>query len=189
MARVSPVLVTEPDGGQVVVTRFECATLRGLLTVRLLHLRLRRDVRRNAPGFVGVKTLIDWPSRTLLSISLWKDLDSVYEMGMVPRHVSAVRLPGRLGARTTCGVFCFVGDWRRVMFASSVQSRSPLYPLPPEPTAAHQTPLPPEPTAAHQTPLPPEPTAAHQTPREEGSHGHHGHHTDRSRLRRDGPQL
>jgi|SRR5450755_4118030 len=161
MARVNPVLVTEPGGGQVVVTRFECATLRGLLAVRLLHLRLKHDVRRNAPGFVGVRTLTGWRNRTLLSISLWKDLDSVYAMGMVPRHVSAVRLPGRLGARTTCGVSCFVGDWRRVMFASSVQSRSPLYPLLPEPAEAHQA------------------------PREEGSHGH----TDRSRLRRDGPQL
>jgi hypothetical protein len=156
---MSPILETDPGGGQVVVTRFECGTLRALLAIRLLHVRLKHDVRRNAAGFVGVKTLADWRGRTLLSVSLWKDLDSVYTMGMVRRHVSAVRLPGRLGVRTTCGVFCFVGDWRRVMFQSPMQARSPLYPLLSQPPLTHVR-------------------------REEGSHGH----TDRSRLRRDRQQ-
>jgi hypothetical protein len=169
---VSPVLETDPGGGQVVVTRFECSTLRGLLAIRLLHLRLERDVRRNAPGFIGVRTLTRWRSRTLLSISLWKDLDSVYGMGMVPRHVSAVRVPGRLGARTTCGMFCFVGDWRRVMFGSPMQARSPLSPLLPEPDAA-------PPTTEHD--LSDTPYAAHRAQGKERSHGH----TNRSRLRSD----
>jgi hypothetical protein len=93
----------------------------------LFHVRLKLDVRRQARGFVGVKMLIDWRRRTLLSISLWKDLDSVYSMGSVPRHVAAARIPMGLGIETTCGVFCFVGDWRRVMFQSPVQPRSPLH--------------------------------------------------------------
>lgn len=116
-------------GGQVVVTRFECGTLRGLLAIIALHLRLKVDVRRRARGYLGVRTLVDWRHRTLLSVSLWQDLDSVYSMGMVPRHVSAVRVPGLLGVRTTCGVFCFVGDWRRVMFGSAAEPRSPMYPI------------------------------------------------------------
>jgi hypothetical protein len=123
----------DPAGGQVVVTRFECTALVGMLMILALHRRVKRDVRRNAPGFLGIRLLVDWRRRTILSISLWKDLSSVYAMGNVRRHVEASRLPAVLGATTTCGVFCFVGDWRRVMFGSVVEARSPLHP-PPEPT-------------------------------------------------------
>jgi hypothetical protein len=125
---VTPLLETDPAGGQVVVTRFECGSLLNLLAVLALHARVKRDVRRQASGFVGIKLLVDWRRRTILSISLWKDLESVYSMGNVPRHVSAARVPGGLGVQTTCGVFCFVGDWREVMFRGACIRRSPLHP-------------------------------------------------------------
>jgi hypothetical protein len=123
-----PIFETDPTGGQVVVTRFECRSRFSVLAIRLLHIRLKHDVRRQATGFVGVKVLVDWRRRMLLSISLWEDINSLYSMGQVPRHVRVVRVPASLGAQTTCGVFCFVGDWRRVMFASATEARSPLHP-------------------------------------------------------------
>jgi len=92
----------------------------------LLHTRIKRDVRRFAPGMLGARTIVDWRHRTLLSVTLWTDITSVYDMGSVARHVSAARIPARLGIRTRCGVFCFVGDWRRVMFRSEVTAASPL---------------------------------------------------------------
>jgi hypothetical protein len=126
-----PVIELDPTGGEVVVTRFECGSLVNLLVLLVLHLRLKRDVRRRASGFLGARPVVDWRRRTLLSVSLWTDLDSIYSMGDVPRHVSVVRIPSRLGVRTTCGVFCFGGDWRRVMFGGQAVARSPLHPLPP----------------------------------------------------------
>lgn len=125
--------IIEPDitGGQVVVTRFECGTRRNLCWLLAMHARVKRDVRRHGNGLVGVKMLIDWRRRTLYSISLWRDLDSVYSMGNVPRHVTAARVPRVLGVETTCGVFCYVGDWRRVMFRSPSPPVSPLHPREP----------------------------------------------------------
>lgn len=112
------------------VTRFECASVFRLLLVLALHLRTKSDVRRRATGFLGAKLLVDWRRRTVLNISLWQDLDSIYSMGDVPRHVAAAHLPHRLGVATTCGIFCFVGDWRRVMFGSGWNDpRTPLQPL------------------------------------------------------------
>lgn len=150
MERLARVLEADPDGGQVVVTRFESRSLAGLLTILLLHLRLKYDVRRQARGFVTVKIHLDWRHRTLLSISLWRDLDSVYSMGDVPRHVSAVRLPGGLGVETACGVFCYMGDWRRVMFGGTPTSGSPLRPLRdhPRPTDDQRSPTCPFPPTA-----------------------------------------
>ncbi|HEX8627386.1 MAG TPA: hypothetical protein VF755_04370 [Catenuloplanes sp.] len=125
---MTPLLEPDVAGGQIVVTRFDCGGLVNLVTLLVVHQRLKLDVRRQANGFVGVRTIVDWRRRSFLSISLWADLDSVYSMGGVPRHVTAARLPGQLGVATTCGVFCFVGDWRRVMFRSPVPSHSPLHP-------------------------------------------------------------
>ena len=119
----------DPSGGQVVVTRFECGGLSSLLRILLLHRWVKREVRRRARGFVGVKTLVDWRRRTMLSISLWEDLDSIYSMGSVQRHILATRRPGPLGVDTASGVFSFVGDWRRVMFRSPTAAVSPLRPL------------------------------------------------------------
>ena len=129
MARVAPLFDLHPEGGQVVVTRFECGSLPALVAVRLTHARIKPDVRRAASGFIGVTTIIDWRRCTMLSISLWRDLDSIYAMGSVGRHVSAARLPARLGVKTTCGIFCLAGDWRRVMFRGDAVARSPLHPL------------------------------------------------------------
>jgi len=132
MARLNPQLRLYPEGGQVVVTRFECPSVPVLAALRLRHAAMRRHVRRHATGFLGVTMLIDWRSRVLLSLSLWEDLDSIYSMGMVSEHVAAVRLPARLGVKTTCGIFCLVGDWRAVMFGSPSAARSPLLPLTPD---------------------------------------------------------
>ncbi len=111
------------------VTRFECGTFAKVLVMLLLHLRIKRDVGRLGEGLIGSRVVIDWRRRVVLSISLWPDIDSVYSMGNVPRHVRAARVPGKLGIETTCGVFCFAGDWRRVMFQSPVEARSPFGPL------------------------------------------------------------
>jgi hypothetical protein len=111
-----------------VVTRFECGTLTNLMIMLVVHARIKRDVRRHGGGLIAVKALVDWRSRVLLSVSLWPTIESVYSMGDVPRHVVAARLPRRLGVRTNCGVFCYAGDWRRVMFRAPVESRSPFVP-------------------------------------------------------------
>jgi hypothetical protein len=129
MARIAPLLDTDPARGTVVVTRFECRSLLSMVAMRILHVRLKLDVRRRASGFIGIKVLANWRQRTLLSISLWRDLDSVYSMGDVPRHISAVRAARALTTGTACGVFCFVGDWRQVMFRTSTSTESPLQPL------------------------------------------------------------
>jgi hypothetical protein len=123
-------LEPDPAGGQVVITRFECPNVWTLVALRCLHMRVARDVRRHAAGFLGVRAIVDWRARVLLSVSVWADLDSVYSMGDVPRHITAARLPGRFGVRTTSGVFCAVGDWRRVMFRSPVSGGSPLHSTP-----------------------------------------------------------
>ncbi len=137
MARLTPLPEPHPAGGQVVVTRFECGSVARLLAIRLLHASLKRDVRRTAPGLIAVRTVLDWRRRTMLSISLWKDLDSIYAMGSVSRHVSAARVPAALGVATTCGIYYLAGDWRRVMFGAVAETRSPLHPLPNRPPLAH----------------------------------------------------
>lgn len=129
MARIAAVPELAPEGGQVVVTRFECGNLPSLIAVRMLHARLKRHVKRRARGFIGVKTVILWQPRTMLSISLWQDLASIYSMGNVTQHVEATRVPAHLGVETSCGIFYLVGDWRRVMFGGSAPTRSPLHPL------------------------------------------------------------
>lgn len=129
MARLEPLLQLQPDGGQVVVTRFECPSLRALVIIRLRHGALKRHVRRTADGFIAVRAVVDWRRRTMLSISLWQSLDSIYAMGNVRQHVAAARLPGLLGVATTCGIYYLVGDWRQVMFRGAAVTRSPLYPL------------------------------------------------------------
>lgn len=123
---MSPSLALEPAGGQVVITRFECPGLLAMLAVLVLHVRVKRDVRRRVPGFIGIVLLRDWRRRTVLSISLWPDVATVYGMGSVSRHVAASRVPGSLGIRTTCGFFCYAGDWRRVMFGTGTDAGSPL---------------------------------------------------------------
>ncbi|MFC0503430.1 hypothetical protein [Micromonospora costi] len=130
---MTPVIEPDPAKGQVVVTRFNCGNLPRMLLVLIMHVRMKRHVRRQAVGYLGIKVLVDWRQRVVLSISLWRDLDSVYSMGRVTRHVGAARAPGRLGITTTCGVFCYAGEWTRVMFGGPTRSTSPLHPPAPAP--------------------------------------------------------
>lgn len=126
---MDPLIVPDPDRGQVVITRFECESARGLLRLLLLHKRIKRDVRRQASGFVGVRTLVFWRSRTMLSVSVWKDLESIYSMGQVARHIQAAKRTSRLRVTTASGIFCYAGDWRRVMFRVGQPKDSPLQPI------------------------------------------------------------
>ncbi|MEU4645722.1 hypothetical protein [Micromonospora sp. NPDC023814] len=116
--------ILDPDvgKGQVVITKFHCGGLGRILLILLLHIRVKRDVRRYATGFIGIKLLVEWRQRTVWSISLWRDLDSVYSMGSVSRHVAASRVPAKLGVRTSCDIFCHVGEWTRVMFGNPAGS-------------------------------------------------------------------
>lgn len=116
----------DPVGGQTMITRFDCPNLLAMLLLMVLHVRVEHDVRRQATGFVAAFSHRNWRTRTVLSVSLWRDLDSVYSMGAVGRHIYASRIPRRLGIATRCGVFCYAGDWRRVMFGAPASSMSPL---------------------------------------------------------------
>lgn len=118
--------IPEPSGGQVVVTRFECPGRMTMVRLLLVHRKVKRDVIRTAEGCVGAKVIVDWRQRTFLSVSLWRDGESLYAMGEVARHIRAARLPRVLNVRTASGVFCYVGDWRRVLFSTPAVSRSPL---------------------------------------------------------------
>ncbi|WP_238005282.1 hypothetical protein KZZ52_17230 [Dactylosporangium sp. AC04546] len=124
-------LHAEPDSGQVVITRFECPNLAVLAYLLVLHVRIKRAVHRHAPALIAARVVVQWRRRTMLSISLWPDLDSIFAMGSVRRHVIGSRVPGRLGVRTSSGIFTFTGDWRRVMFGSPSAPHDPLQPLNP----------------------------------------------------------
>jgi hypothetical protein len=119
----------EEQRGQVVITRFECRSLYALLLIRALHRPVKKDVRRHARGYLGGTTLIQWRQRTLLSFSLWDAMENIYDMGQVSRHVSAARIPHRLHAVTSCGIYTYRGDWRNVMFATPTPSaKEPIHP-------------------------------------------------------------
>ena len=108
------------------ITRFECPNVLTMIVIVVLHQRIKRQVARLATGYLGALMLRDWRSRTVLSISLWRDIHSVYTMGDVPLHIEASRVPARLRIRTRAGVFCYAGDWRRVLFGAGVAKPSPL---------------------------------------------------------------
>jgi hypothetical protein len=116
--------------GAVVVTRFECPGLLSLLILLIMHRRLKPEIRRAAEGFLDATTIVDWPGRTLLNISLWDSTESIASMGRVPRHVDATRLPSKLGVHTAGAVFEPAGDWRSVLFGIDCPLTSPLHPLP-----------------------------------------------------------
>jgi hypothetical protein len=122
-------LTASPDAGQVVITRFECPGVVTLLYLLALHVRIKHAVRRQVPGLIATRVVVQWRERTMLSISLWPDLSTIYAMGSVQRHVIGSRVPGRLGVRTSSGVFGFTGDWRRIMFGSPAAAVDPLQPL------------------------------------------------------------
>jgi hypothetical protein len=108
------------------ITRFECPSLPAMVIIVLLHRWIKRQVARRAYGYLGAAMVRDWRTRTVLSMSLWRDPESVYSMGQVPRHIKGSRLPARLGIHTRAGVFCYTGDWRQVMFGIARPKPSPL---------------------------------------------------------------
>jgi hypothetical protein len=118
--------------GVVVVTRFECGSLLNVLEILRLHRHVKREVHRKARRFIGVKAIVDWRSRTVLSVSLWEDLSGVYSMGEVGSHILATRRTGPLRVATASAIFCIAGDWRKIMFGSPTVTRSPLHRLEPE---------------------------------------------------------
>jgi hypothetical protein len=115
------------DRGQVAITRFECHTLSRVIVILAMHLRIKKEVRRVADGYLGGTTLVLWKQRTVLSFSLWEQLDSIYAMGEVSRHVVASRLPSRLGISTACGIYAYSGDWRQLMFRTAYAAGEPLF--------------------------------------------------------------
>jgi hypothetical protein len=120
---------SQKGNGAIVVTRFECPNAWTLLILLIMHRRMKRDIRRAAPGFVGAKVVVTWSTRTMLNISLWDDTGSIHAMGRVPRHVDATRVPSKLGVRTAGAVYDFAGDWRTVMFDIECPNVSPLHSL------------------------------------------------------------
>jgi hypothetical protein len=105
---------------------FEAQSLWALLAIIRMHRPMRKAVEGTVEGFLGIRLSVDWRERRLRSISLWKDLQSLYGMGSVREHVEASRLPAQLGVRTSCGVFKYAGDWRTVLFGPGWSSSSPL---------------------------------------------------------------
>ncbi|MFE3905965.1 hypothetical protein ACFXPY_38340 [Streptomyces sp. NPDC059153] len=113
--------------GHVALTRFECRTALNMVVVLLMHMRIKREVRRVAPGFVGAAPVVLWKHRTILSVTLWRTLESMYAMGEVQSHILASRVPHKLGIRTTSGLFPYGGDWKNLLFEAAVTDVDPLH--------------------------------------------------------------
>ncbi|WP_163508704.1 hypothetical protein [Fodinicola acaciae] len=113
-------------GGVVVVTLFDCRTLRNVLRVWWAHQWVKPAVRRLAPAFLGVRLYIDWPARRVRSVSLWSDGKGLFAMGEVGEHIRAAHLVSGWGVATSGGVFGYAGDWREVMFGPGYRTNSPL---------------------------------------------------------------
>lgn len=112
--------------GVVIVTSFRCQSLLHMLAIMRLHGPMKRRVGEAVVGFIDVHLFIDWRNRTLKSVSLWTTREAACGMGQVPAHIKAARLPGRWGVSTTCGVFEYSGDWKRVLLGGEWEGPSPL---------------------------------------------------------------
>jgi len=113
----------------VVITRFECHGLARVLLVLAMHVRIKKEVRRVAKDFLGGTTVVLWRERVVLSITLWRRLDGVYDMGGSNRHIVASRRPAKLGISTACGIYTYAGDWRHLMFGTAAKADEPLRPI------------------------------------------------------------
>ena len=114
-------------GGAVVITRFRCRSLGRLLMIMARHKWVEPELRRVAAELIGVSELVNWKQRELLTISVWRRGLGVYDMGQSSRHVASARVPGRVGVETACGVYCYDGDWRKVLFGiEDSKNESPL---------------------------------------------------------------
>src|SRR5262249_54959441 len=71
--RLSPAFTLDRSGGQVMITRFECPGLPAMVIIVLLHRWIKRQVARRADGYLGAAMVRDWRTRTVLSMSLWRD--------------------------------------------------------------------------------------------------------------------
>jgi len=114
---------------QVVITRFECHGLARVLLILAMHVRIKREVRRLAKDFLGATTVVLWRERVVLSITLWRRLDGIYDMGGSNRHIVASRRPARLGITTAAGIYTYAGDWRQIMFGTAATADEPLRPV------------------------------------------------------------
>ena len=112
--------------GHVVITRFVCPSRTRVFFLMLMHFRIKRKVRKVAGGFVGGTSVVLWQQRAMLSVTLWRHLDDIYDMGKVKQHIEASRLPPQLEIQTTCGIYSYSGDWRKLMFGTEDISADPL---------------------------------------------------------------
>lgn len=106
--------------GAVVVTRFRCSTLVNFALLLCLHRWIKKYIRRDTVGLVGVALLVIWSKRTVISISLWQDVDSIYSMGQCEKHITVSRIPRRLGIDTDSHIFSCAGEWKQVLFGARI---------------------------------------------------------------------
>ena len=113
MARQPAVLSATPV---VVVTEFECDSLRACLGVWWRFVRGTRAITRVASGMTFSTTTVSWRYRRVVSVSGWEATESVYSLGWSRRHTAAVRWAIRRdGIRTRSVLFESAGDWRHVL--------------------------------------------------------------------------
>ncbi|GAA4984255.1 hypothetical protein HD597_003661 [Nonomuraea thailandensis] len=116
MAGAASRCTPDPDGGVVVVTRFDCGGLWRLLAFRIAHAWISARITPRLEGLVFIATRTDVAARRVLSVTLFRNLDQVYQMGTIPAHIKAARVTRRFGVRTRGAIFANVGDWRTVLF-------------------------------------------------------------------------
>lgn len=109
----------EPPKHVIVDTMFSCATRSQLCVILALHIKLRREIRKDVDGLRFSTTTVLWRRLEVHNISLWDRLESVYSMGASGAHVRYTQIPSRLGVATACHVFSDVGPWQDVMFPHS----------------------------------------------------------------------
>lgn len=108
----------------MVITRFDCPTYRHLLVIRLLHAVLGRRIRAKLDGLLLSHTTTDLRARRVVSVSVFRELGDLYQMGSVTTHVNAARIPPKLGVKTSGGVFVYAGDWRKILFDAGREARN-----------------------------------------------------------------
>jgi hypothetical protein len=113
-------------GGEVVITRFDCRTILNVAVLVLVHVAVKQNAKRRCDGLLASTAIVSWKDRRILSISLWRQRSDIFTMGRVQRHIFAARVPHHLGVETSCGVYSYAGDWRRVMFGWDVEHAAPL---------------------------------------------------------------
>lgn len=104
-----------PQPGALVLTTFRCRNLLSFFTFMLLHWRLKRDVRTQAEGFLGVTLYSDRSRRLHRSISLWRDPSCVMSMGSVKRHIFAVHQANQWIDESSCVIYSNPEDWRKLL--------------------------------------------------------------------------